>query len=326
VSAPPAALECPTCAELSPAGASWCEACGSELSPEPGAICVGCGEQEIASDGYCMACGRKQPGERDHQFFEIASAVAVSDRGRRHHHNEDAVALGQLEGGGAALVVCDGVSSTPGSADASLAAATAARDLLVDRLTGWQGGESGKVLEALVEAAEVAQAGAASVPQQLASAQDGQRGHGGPPSCTFVAAVAWPVGDNTDVWVAWLGDSRAYWVDDDGATALTEDHEIGGSLIRWLGADSSDHLPDLTSYAAERPGRLLLCSDGLWRYADPPVELAELVRRLDVDHPSTMELAGALVEHALGAGGHDNITVALWPSTIPSKKEKPADE
>ena len=40
------------------------------------------------------------------------------------------------------------------------------------------------------------------------------------PSCTVVLAV-W---DGTDVTVGWLGDSRAYWVDEDGCRQLTVDH------------------------------------------------------------------------------------------------------
>ncbi|MDH3680820.1 MAG: protein phosphatase 2C domain-containing protein [Acidimicrobiia bacterium] len=323
-------MECPRCSEVAPVGAKWCEACGADLSAEPQLPCVSCGDRDISYDGYCMSCGHKQPEERDHMVFEAGATVAITDRGLRHRHNEDAAAVGQLPGGGAVLVVCDGVSSTPGSAEASLAAATAARDLLIERLGSSNGASGGsgptlsdgpsptgtgagdRIAEALVASAEVAQAMAAASPEVVSNAPHSQ---GGPPSSTFVAAIGRPVDGGTEVSVAWLGDSRAYWIEGADAVQLTADHELRGSLTRWLGADSLDTHPDVARHRSRGAGRLLLCSDGLWRYADPPVELAALVGRLESDHTTTRALADALVAHAVSRGGHDNITVALWAPT-----------
>ncbi len=346
-------MACPSCGEKAPPDMKWCEACGADLSAPPSPPCTSCGERDISDDGYCMTCGHKQPEERDHLVFEAGAVVAVTDRGRRHRHNEDAAAVGELPDGGAVLVVCDGVSSTPGSAEASLAAATAARDLLVASLTTAQpahtgaahsgarhpvresaaapqpegdaaprpegdadsgpDAESDPIVEALIAATAAAQNTAAAAPVVESNAPHSQ---GGPPSSTFVAAVARRFGiDQTELSVAWLGDSRAYWVGADGALQLTGDHEEEGSLTRWLGADSVDSRPDVTRYLAEGPGRLLLCSDGLWRYAESVAELAELVGRLESEHGTTKALAEALVAHAVDSGGHDNITVALWPVT-----------
>src|SRR5204863_271249 len=54
----------------------------------------------------------------------LLDAAGVCDRGLVRERNEDAMALSAVDGsGGAALVVCDGVSA---SADAALAARTAA--------------------------------------------------------------------------------------------------------------------------------------------------------------------------------------------------------
>ncbi len=129
-------MRCPSCGEEAPADAKWCEACGQDLNSEPLPACVSCGEREVAGEGYCLSCGHKQPAERDHMEFEDGPASAVTDRGRRHRHNEDAVAIAATPDGGSVLVVCDGVSSTAGSAEASLRAAVAARDLLLAGLTG----------------------------------------------------------------------------------------------------------------------------------------------------------------------------------------------
>ena len=58
------------------------------------------------------------------------------------------------------------------------------------------------------------------------------------------------------------------------------------------------------------PGRLILCSDGLWQYASSPAELRELVELLlPVDDPAA--LARDLVRAACGLGGGDNVTVAI---------------
>ena len=311
---------CPTCSEPAPDGANWCEACGADLAAEPGPACVACGERSIAEDGYCMSCGHKQPGERDHVVVEAGVSVAVSDRGLRHVHNEDAAAVGELADGGTVLVVCDGVSSTPGSAEASLAAANAARDLLIaeldptpDRPTDEPADEAitaalDRTAAALVAATEVAQAEAAASPEVESNAPYAT---GGPPSSTFVAAVGRPTEVGAEISVAWLGDSRAYWIDDD-VLQLTEDHEIGGSLTRWLGADSFDAVPDVSHHVASGPGRLLLCTDGMWRYADDPTALGDLIERLTSETDSDRDLAAALVDFAKDGGGHDNITVAVW--------------
>jgi serine/threonine protein phosphatase PrpC len=258
-----------------------------------------------------MSCGHKQPAERDRVELVDGLAVAISDRGRRHRHNEDAVAIGELDGGGVVLLVCDGVSTTPGSDTASLAAAGAARDLLVSQLALDQGPTEGGAVteEVLRAAAETAQREAAAV-----ATAGGGDGHSPAPSSTFVAVVARPLGAGVALSVVWLGDSRAYWVGPDQAIQLTEDHEIEGSLSRWLGADAIGFEPGMRHLTVEEAGLVLVCSDGLWRYAEPAAELHALVTDLSAKHHSTAELASGLVAHANDGGGHDNISVALWPS------------
>jgi len=336
------------CDEQAPDGANWCEACGSDLGASPAPSCVSCGGKPISDDGYCLVCGHKQPAERDRVEAAGAAVVAISDRGLRHHHNEDAVAMAELVGGGALLLVCDGVSTTPGSADASIAAAEAARDLLVERLGSQPGSEAGsqpefisdpgshsksdpdpdpdpesesasdrdqdrtEVDQALAAATQAAQAATAAV-----GTVEGGVITANAPSTTFVAVYARPGGDGVRLGVAWVGDSRAYWIDADGATQLTTDHELQGSLTRWLGADAIGVVADIAHFEVAGPGLVVVCSDGLWRYADPPPELKALVDRLQTDPPDTAGLAAALVAHAIDGGGHDNISVALWPTPAP---------
>ena len=295
---------CPNCGEGAPPDATWCEACGQELAAEPLPECVSCGEREVGPDGYCGSCGWKQPEERDHLEFRDGDVAAVTDRGKRHRHNEDSVAVGSGRDGSAIMVVCDGVSSTPGSAEASLRAAVAARDLLVVGV----GDELVDLETLLVKAAEAAQA-EASLSTELAS--NAPHVQGGPPSSTFVAVVAAPSEEGVTVATAWVGDSRAYWCGPD-PQCLTDDHEIAGSLVRWLGADSLDPTPEVRITTHGGTGHLVVCSDGLWRYAAEPDEMRALVDGLVEGGRRGPTLASALVEHANASGGHDNISVAVW--------------
>jgi len=56
----------------------------------------------------------------------------------------------------------------------------------------------------------------------------------------------------------------------------------------------------------------VVCSDGLWRYADHPSELSELIARLQSEGQRGLGLASAMVDFAIDGGGHDNISVAIW--------------
>lgn len=338
---------CPSCGETGTTGAQWCEACGASLDPVAasasdadglgslvGPACVDCGaEHHHIVDGYCGQCGRKQPGVRDHLAEEAGNVVAVTDRGKRHHHNEDAFAIGH-SGDRLIAVVCDGVSTTDHPEEASLAAAEAARDHLRAALDGG----ADDYAAALVDSVRAAQEAASSVPHV-----DGGRG---PASTTFVATVVVPdpAGEIVRTWTAWLGDSRAYWVqpNEQGppvVTQLTTDdswglHQVAlgemsedeamadpraQSIIRWLGADAGDVVPNVQAYEHDPGGWLLSCSDGLWKYAATEESLAALLDEnsgergvaRDVALQSPLELAEALVAFANDRGGHDNTTIAI---------------
>jgi len=56
------------------------------------------------------------------------------------------------------------------------------------------------------------------------------------------------------------------------------------------------------------PGRVLICSDGLSRYAKDEADLARIAAS-----PAAGDAARELTEFAVGAGGRDNITVAVLP-------------
>jgi serine/threonine protein phosphatase PrpC len=322
-------LLCPKCGASVGGRERWCEACGAELTPADSALvvdadlsvrattCAACGGV-ISPDGYCSQCGVPGTPPRDHWTDQPTVWVAgCCDRGVRHHRNEDAMALAARTAPGtfAALVVCDGVSSTSASDVASLAAARTARDVLLSADDGED------VIEVLVRAGQAAEARVRETPADPAGAV--------PPSSTFVAGVL----RDGRLSVGWVGDSRAYWVPDKGAAVqLSEDDswvteavaqgkpraeaEHGPNahaITRWLGADSPDPTIRTNALAVAEPGWVLLCSDGLWNYCSPADELKALVDRTakGLPDPGPAPLAEALVAWAIAQGGQDNITVAL---------------
>jgi serine/threonine protein phosphatase PrpC len=319
---------CPACGAAHLAGDQFCEACGALLpgGPEPAVgtvsapagalatVCPGCGGTAF-SDGYCTVCGMRQPAARDHEERHGPGWAGVSDKGRRHHRNEDAFGVAAVDSDRLAVVVSDGVSTTHRPDEASAAAVSAALVVLADA--------SGPDLNGATAAAQNA---------VLAMAADGTPGPADPdlgaPSCTFLAAV---VGDAIDF--ASLGDCRAYWLGAGGeARMLTSDDSWAGEQVaagtltteqamadqrahvitRWLGPDADPTWePRLTHFEPPGPGRLLACSDGLWNYLSEPAAVAAAVgARTDL-----LDIARTLTDLANEAGGHDNITVVVvdWP-------------
>lgn len=295
-----------------------------------GKVCVACRAGRVDRDGYCEHCGHAQPRERDHMEEELPTVAAVSDRGLRHHRNEDSFAVASAslpDGSPAALaVVCDGVSSATRPDEASAAAAAAASAALVAALP--RGTHPQQAMhEAIVAAAEAVNA--------LAEPTTADREHQNAPACTIVGSI---VAGGLLV-VGWVGDSRAYWVPDDRTTPparLTEDDSWAAQMVAaglmneaqayaderahaitgWLGADSYELEPHTAAFKPDRPGVVVVCTDGLWNYAEGAEDMARVMPADASERP--LHGAQVLVGHALDGGGHDNITVALLPFAVPS--------
>lgn len=305
-------MNCPACGAGLPAeaGYQFCEACGADLTAaaptavEPTApelvwrtdsgapkSCVDCGKSVFTADGYCEACGTRRPAAAPHSELDLGSLAAVTDLGSRHHRNEDAVGIG-VQPGLAVGIVCDGVSTSTQPDAASHAAVDAATAAI---LGGVVSGEPATA--AITKAVAAAQAAASLV----AGARPGDN----PPACTFVGAVL----SADEVTIGWVGDSRAYWLPDgDAAQAvcLTIDDSLALALTRWLGADAPDTTPHLKAFRPGGPGRVVVCSDGLFSYAQSGPELAAAA--IDATPLAT---AQHLVRFALHAGGHDNVSAVV---------------
>ncbi|MEV7321673.1 PP2C family serine/threonine-protein phosphatase [Streptomyces sp. NPDC093970] len=295
-------------------------------------VCVACRAGRVDDDGYCENCGHAQPRERDHMEQEAGPVAAVSDRGLRHHRNEDAFTLGHaaLPDNAPAVfaVVCDGVSSATRPDEASLAASRAASESLLAALP--QGTHPQAAMhEAIVAASQAVNALAEEPP-----AAREHTPHQNAPACTIVASIV----TAGLLVVGWVGDSRAYWVpvDRDAPPArLTEDDSWAAQMVAaglmseaeayaderahaitgWLGADAYELEPHTASFKPDRPGVVVVCTDGLWNYAESAEEMSEAVPADAATRP--LHAARVLVGHALDGGGHDNVTVALLPFPAP---------
>ncbi|MFF7228501.1 protein phosphatase 2C domain-containing protein [Streptomyces sioyaensis] len=296
-------------------------------------LCTACRSAAMDADGYCLQCGQARPPARDHMESEVGGVAAVSDRGHRHHRNEDFFALraAALPDGSPAVVavVCDGVSSATRPDEASSAASEAAGEALRASLP-----RGTHPQQAMHEAILAASSAVDALAADDAPAQDEHRQQNAP-ACTFVGAV---VGGGL-LTVGWVGDSRAYWIPNDRTAPparLTEDDSWAAQMVAnnlmteaeanaderahaitgWLGADAYEVEPHTATFKPDGPGVVVVCTDGLWNYAESAEQMAAV---LPYDAPSRpLDGARALVTHALDGGGHDNVTVALVPFPAPA--------
>jgi serine/threonine protein phosphatase PrpC len=126
-------------------------------------------------------------------------------------------------------------------------------------------------------------------------------------------------------YVAHVGDSRAYLINDEGIEQITRDHSLVQRLIEldqltveeaaehpqrnvlYRAIGQSDNLDvDVITRRMPPRGRLLLCSDGLWNMV-PEATIEDVVRR----HSDPQRACYELVELANDRGGPDNISVII---------------
>lgn len=93
--------------------------------------------------------------------------------------------------------------------------------------------------------------------------------------------------------------------------------ERAHAITGWLGADAYELEPHTASFKPDRPGVVVVCTDGLWNYAEAAEEMAEAVPPDAAARP--LHCARVLVGHALDGGGHDNVTVAVVPFPAPAQ-------
>lgn len=221
-----------------------------------------------------------------------------SDIGRHHRANFDVVHLGMDP---LLAVVADGMGDGEGSARAGRTTV----DTVVSLLTG-----ADVTPSAIRNAVADAQQRVGAVGQQIGELT----------GCTLTAMAAAPDG----LWIAQLGDSRAYRLRQGLLELLTVDHTMAwlGAINGWYPFDSREAERaryQLTRYVGHpdmpepdvlsvnpRPGDVfLLCSDGV----SDQVPYQRLQAILEAGDPD--EAVAELLEAALAAGGHDNASAIV---------------
>ena len=233
---------------------------------------------------------------------------AFSDVGRIRSENEDAYGCFPDEAeapGDQLFVVADGMGGHIRGREASTTAVK-----IMQR--AYFGAPDRPVMERLAQAFEQANA------QVYALAQDNEQGE-----TMGTTGTALALQDGV-AYVAHVGDSRAYCINEDESRLLTSDHTMveqmrreglltdkearshprRGTLTRAIGAAPSLEV-DVMEIGTPRPGdRFLLCTDGLSDIAAD--ELREAVLTLP-----PQEACEKLVERANEQGGYDNATALI---------------
>ncbi|HEX5994907.1 MAG TPA: protein phosphatase 2C domain-containing protein [Jiangellales bacterium] len=241
--------------------------------------------------------GRDQPALR---------AGVLSDPGRTHKHNEDAC-LADLDRG--LFAVADGVGGQP-AGDVAAHVTIQHLPALIDRALANRPDDPGAAIaQAIVDLSDVVQAEARATPERSGMAS------------TVVMALI--TGDM--VYVAHVGDSRAYLARDGELFRLTDDHSVAAELVE-SGVISAEEAnshpfahsitqaiglpntpqPGLQQLGLEPGDRLLLCSDGLTDMVAEANIGAILTAGRDIDVTSR-----SLIDAANAAGGKDNISVVV---------------
>ena len=233
--------------------------------------------------------------------YSPSDDAAYSDIGLWRDHNDD---VAMVASGGArdasawhALVVCDGVSSVAHAAGAAAVAARAARDEIARGVAGVADPRS--IVAHATSCADVA------VRRLSAEVR-------APIGTTIVSALV----SGDELAVAWVGDSRAYWITERGEEQLTTDHAEGRELTSCLGmvddrGRAAEVEPSVVTRTLGKQGSLILCSDGLWNYFPTASAIARLVQNMQHTSKNSAILARFLINSALAAGGADNVSVAV---------------
>ena len=238
-------------------------------------------------------------------------AAELTDIGRRRTTNQDNLArripedLQELERNGALFVVADGMG---GHAAGEVASTVAVQTIC----SAYYEGQSNDVLHNLAQSIKSANEAILSIARQHTE----NTGMG----TTLVAAVIC----QGILYVANIGDSRAYLVRKGKIRQVTEDHswvaeQVRAGVLTEEQAKTHVHRNVITRSLGTQPNViadvfveraregdiLILCSDGLHGYIDDQT-MSQIVLTMD-----TAAAAQKLIALANEAGGPDNITVSI---------------
>jgi serine/threonine protein phosphatase PrpC len=284
-------------------------------------LCPKCGSSVNTGDNFCEECGaslKQSSGGSSLVFPESDTIVCsselavVTNKGRRHPTNEDSGTVVKCTNGDSILIVADGVSSSVNAVSGSQKAIEIIKEALVKSET--------RDVEAIKYAISLADACVKKLPYEVK--EDVIYG----PETTVVTAV---VQDNK-VSLGWVGDSRAYILNENKQEQLTVDDSwvelvvAEGSMtreeamldkrahyvIQVLGMHDAEAEIHVLEGTLNKGELLLLCSDGLWNYFQGEKDLLKAVMNFGINSEAAA-ICAHLTELANAAGGRDNITAAI---------------
>lgn len=236
--------------------------------------------------------------------------VSRTDIGLVRSSNQDSYAAGEMPGGVAWAIVCDGMGGANGG---NIASATAVKMISEIISTTYREGMSSNSIRTMLQSAIYS----ANVSIYDMSKQvENLSGMG----TTVVAAVV----SAGRVHVAHAGDSRAYLLGNGELMQITRDHSIVQSMMedgrltesqakthprkniitRALGVEESIEI-DYNELELDDGRQLLICTDGLTNFVENDAILSIAAHNEFYDYPEK------LIEAALANGGGDNVTVVV---------------
>ncbi|SDA20999.1 protein phosphatase [Ruminococcus sp. YE71] len=233
-----------------------------------------------------------------------------SDMGKERHENQDKICAGFITENAALAVVCDGMG---GAASGSVASELAASEIYRRVTEGFNENMKPSSIENLLKTA----VSAANTIVYNKSREDIEKNGMG---TTCVAALV--VGKRAHIIN--IGDSRAYLMNDQGVTQITEDHtyvqvlykhgeityeeminhRMKNIITRAIGVDSTVE-PDYFELEETGNFAVFLCTDGLYNYCHPQV-IYESMFNKNLDKG-----VSDLIDYSNACGGKDNISAAV---------------
>lgn len=236
--------------------------------------------------------------------------VAKSDVGMTRKENQDRFCVKIIDDETVAAVVCDGM----GGAQSGGVASEIAANTVFDRLTlnYRSDADANSVRNTLITSLTAAN----TLVYEKAKEDEDKKGMG----TTCVGALI----NKDKAYIASVGDSRAYLLDESGIEQITNDHTIVEILYEQGKIEKDDknkhemsHIitkaigtepdidPDYFEVELKKNSIILICSDGLTNYCSDELIYSyvynkELERSLN-----------DLINYAKDKGGKDNITVAI---------------
>ena len=332
---PASAMDGPDQPTLMDLGVSWrslAERANQAVRAFLERLCEQLERQQLSAEQLCeqlslaiAVCGQGQTVNYD--------LAVYTDQGPTRKRNEDAcypasgtaesVSSQQTEIRPQLLIVCDGIGGHQGGDVASKLAIKTIRDQLEPLMTGDGLELSSTALTLAIEDAICAANDEISAQNDQAQRQARDR-----MGTTLVLALI----KGADVYIAHLGDSRAYRISQQNCQQVTLDDDVAsrqvrlagglyrealtqpgsGSLIQALGMGPSQTLrPTVQRFVMDEDCLFLLCSDGLSDSDRVEQFWQSVLKPLVVESGSVSAVGQQLVEIANKYNGHDNVTVGL---------------